>query len=251
MAVGLFVLLSGYAAYEWVTLPQADLLRSKNPPETALMVARAKEAQAEGRKVRKRHKWVELPAISTHLVNAVLISEDASFYLHKGVDTRELKEVASKAIEERSLGRGASTITQQLAKNLWLSTDRSLLRKLKELVLAHRLEEALSKKRILTLYLNLVEWGDGVYGVEAGAQEHFGVSAAALSPGKAVMLASMLPSPRKWTPASRSKALRTRSLRLIEKLEELGRLDASQAQAARTEVEAQLGAAEQAGPAEP
>ena len=103
------------------------------------------------------------------------LNEDAAFFQHDGVDRRELQKALADAWEKGELGRGASTVTMQLAKNLWLSTDRSLLRKLKELLLTRRLEDALPKKRILTLYLNVAEWGDGVYGMEAAAREHHGL----------------------------------------------------------------------------
>src|SRR5262249_50688536 len=135
------------------------------------------------------------------------------------VDYVELRKAVEDAAQEGHLGRGASTISQQLAKNLWLSGDRSLVRKAKELVLAQRLEEALTKKRILTLYLNVAEWGEGVYGIDAAAHEHFGVAAAELNPAQGAILAAMLPSPRRWIPARRPKVLLERSLRIIERLE--------------------------------
>src|SRR5262249_42295551 len=147
--------------------------------------------------------------------------EDASFYLHHGVDEDELKNALSQAWTKRSLGRGASTITMQLAKNLWLSGERTLLRKLKEVILARRLEDAMPKKRILALYLNLVEWGDGVYGIEAGARAHFGISADQLSLGQGAILAAMLPAPRRWLPEKGSRILRVRSLRIIDRLAEV------------------------------
>ncbi|NOK37577.1 monofunctional biosynthetic peptidoglycan transglycosylase, partial [Corallococcus exercitus] len=141
------------------------------------------------------------------------------------------------------LGRGASTLTQQLAKNLWLSTDRSLLRKLKELMLAHRLEDALTKQRILTLYLNVVEWGNGVYGIEAAAREHFGVSASQLSVAQGAVLAAMLPSPRKRSPASGSRALWKHAHRVVDALKVYKRISAAQAEGAHAEVDRLLGRA--------
>jgi monofunctional biosynthetic peptidoglycan transglycosylase len=134
----------------------------------------------------------------------------------------------------------------QLAKNLWLTTDRSLLRKLKELLLARRLEEALPKKRILTLYLNVAEWGDGIYGIEAASRAHHGVSARQLTVAQGAILAAMLPSPRKWTPTRGPRVLRTRALRIIDQLKQHGRITADQAQLARDEVQTAL-----AAPSEP
>jgi len=237
----------GFAAYEYLTLPQATPLLKQNPETTALIEQRAEEAKAEGRKPRRRQSWVGLSNISKPAIDAVLISEDSSFYLHEGVDTAELEKALQEAWKERKLGRGASTITQQLAKNLWLSTDRSLLRKAKELVLAHRLEEALPKNRILTLYLNVVEWGSGVYGIEAGAKEHFGVSAARLTPAQGAILAAMLPAPRKRSPSSGSRALKRRSHWIIDQLLAVKRLSAEQAQTAHSEIDQILGGKTAAG----
>jgi monofunctional biosynthetic peptidoglycan transglycosylase len=153
------------------------------------------------------------------------------------VDTKELENALEDAVRKGKLGRGASTITQQLAKNLWLSTDRSLLRKAKELVLAHRLETELPKNRILALYLNVVEWGNGVYGIEAAAREHFGISASQLSPAQGALLAAMLPAPRKRSLTSGSAALKKRAHWVIEQMEAVRRIDASQARAAHAEID--------------
>jgi len=240
LAVALLCFLA-FAAYEYLTLPQATPLLKQNPETTALIEQRAAEARAEGRKPRRRQAWVGLSNISKPAIDAVLISEDAGFYLHEGVDTAELEKALQEAWKERKLGRGASTITQQLAKNLWLSTDRSLLRKAKELVLAHRLEEALPKNRILTIYLNVVEWGSGVYGIEAGAKEHFGVSASQLTPAQGAILAAMLPAPRKRSPSSGSRALKRRAHWIIDQLLAVKRLSAVQAQAAHADIDRILG----------
>lgn len=222
-------------------LPDARPLREKNPTLTALMEQRAAEAGEKGLKARRRQTWVPLSAIARSAVAAVVVSEDAAFYQHSGVDEVELKKALGEAWQKRSLGRGASTITQQLAKNLWLSTDRSVLRKLKELVLAKRLEAALSKTRILTLYLNVVEWGDGVYGIEAAAEEHFGVHAAELTPAQGAMLAAMLPSPRTRLPRLKPRVLHRTALRVLERLASVGRLDPIAAGNARLQLDAFFG----------
>ncbi|WP_233595372.1 biosynthetic peptidoglycan transglycosylase [Corallococcus praedator] len=240
---GLLLVALVVIAHAYVTLPDARPLAKENPKTTALMEQRAEEAREAGRKPRRRQQWVPLSAISKPAVDAVLLSEDASFYLHDGVDTVELARAVGQAVEEGKLGRGASTLTQQLAKNLWLSTDRSLLRKAKELMLAHRLEEALTKQRILTLYLNVVEWGNGVYGIEAGAREHFGVSASQLTVAQGAVLASMLPSPRKRSPSSGSSALLKHSHRVVHALKVYRRISADQEEAAHKEVDRLLGRA--------
>jgi monofunctional biosynthetic peptidoglycan transglycosylase len=229
--------LVGFAVYEYLTLPEAEPLLKRNPETTALIEQRAAEAREAGRKPRRRQSWVPLSNVPKHVINSVLASEDASFYLHEGVDTVELEKVMEEAWKAGKLGRGASTITQQLAKNLWLSTDRSLLRKAKELVLAHRLEKALPKSRILALYLNVVEWGDGVYGIEAGAREHFGMSATSLTPAQGAILAAMLPAPRKRSPKSGSKALKKRAHWIVEQLQAAKRLSPEQASAAQAEID--------------
>ncbi len=237
------VALALWVGVTWATLPSVGDLAGTSPKTTALIEARTHEAEAEGRKPRRRQHWVGLGAVAPVAVQAVLVSEDARFWQHEGVDTVELELALEEAWDKRELGRGASTITQQLAKNLWLGEDRSLLRKLKELVLARRLEEALPKKRILTLYLNVVEWGPGVYGIEAAAREHFGVSAAALTPAQGAILAAMLPAPRRWLPSGKPPVLRRRALRIVDRLEAYGRISGAQAAAARGQIEARLGRA--------
>src|SRR4051812_32229320 len=151
VAGGLAALLLLYAAISYLLLPDAAPLADHNPPTTALIERRAGEAREKGQKARRRQQWVPLSAIAPTAVAAVIVSEDAAFFSHEGVDVDELEKAIGEAARQGKLGRGASTITQQLAKNLWLSTDRSLLRKGKELVLTRRLEDALTKKRILTL----------------------------------------------------------------------------------------------------
>ncbi|MCP3099769.1 monofunctional biosynthetic peptidoglycan transglycosylase [Myxococcus sp. K15C18031901] len=241
LALGLLVF--GVCVVEYVRLPEAEPLVKENPKSTALMDQRAEEAREAGKKARRRQHWVSLGAISRHAVAAVLVSEDAGFYVHEGVDTVEVRKAMEEAWKQGKLGRGASTITQQLAKNLWLSTDRSLLRKAKELVLAHRLEEALPKKRILALYLNVVEWGSGVYGIEAGAREHFGVSASQLTPAQGAILAAMLPAPRKRSPSSGSRALWKRAHWIVDQLASVGRLSGAEADTARADIDRLLGRA--------
>jgi monofunctional biosynthetic peptidoglycan transglycosylase len=233
--------LSTFVTYEYLSLPEAAPLLKQTPKTTALIEQRAAEALAKGRKPRRRQHWVDLSSISRRAIDAVLLSEDSGFYVHEGVDTEELEKALEEAWRKRKLGRGASTITQQLAKNLWLSTDRSLLRKAKELVLAYRLEEALPKNRILTLYLNVAEWGDGVYGIDAGAREHFGISAAKLSAAQGAILAAMLPAPRKRTPGSGSPAHKRRAHWIIDQMVNVGRLDGEQGKAAHAEIDKILG----------
>ncbi|RKG64478.1 monofunctional biosynthetic peptidoglycan transglycosylase [Corallococcus exercitus] len=235
-ALGAWLLLALWLGVEFARLPDVGLLRTQNPRTTALMAQRAEEALEAGKKPRVRQAWVALGAVAPHAVDAVLISEDARFYRHEGVDWTEVENAFQQSVREARLGRGASTLTQQLAKNLYLSTDRSLLRKGKELLLARQLETHLPKQRILALYLNVVEWGEGVYGIEAAAREHFGVPARSLSVAQGAMLAGMLPAPRRWLPAQRPETLRTRASVIVGRLEREGRISGAQAREAQAEL---------------
>lgn len=227
-------------AWDLATLPSAAPLASGAPPVTALMRQREAEAAEARVKPRRKQHVVSLQEIAPQAISSVVISEDAGFFVHEGIDAQEIEAAIGRAVETGKL-RGASTITQQLAKNLWLSTERSLTRKLKELVLTRKLETSLSKKRILWLYLNVVEWGDGVYGIDAGAREHFHTDAAHLTIAQGAMLASMLPAPRTWLPAKRPAALYRRTATNLANLEVVGKISAAQAAAARAELDAWFG----------
>jgi monofunctional biosynthetic peptidoglycan transglycosylase len=187
--------------YSYLTLPDVRGLATTDPETTAFMELRASEARAQGAEPRKLHKWVSYSRISPHLKRAVLVAEDAAFWEHDGVDYVELQKSIENDWARGQRPRGASTITQQLAKNLYLSPSRNPVRKLRELIIARRLEAALEKARIFELYLNLIEWGDGIYGVEAAAHEYFGTSAAALGPSESALLAGAIINPRLLNPS--------------------------------------------------
>ena len=170
------------------------------------MVQREEEARAKGRKARAVQSWVPLSRVSRHLIHAVLASEDQGFFGHEGVDWKAIEESIEKNVEKGRFARGGSTITQQLAKNLYFGTSKTPLRKVRELVVTQWLEADLTKARILALYLNLIEWGDGIYGCEAGARSWYGKPASALSATEAAGLAAMIPNPRRINP--RVSALR-------------------------------------------
>ena len=185
----------GLVAYAYVTLPDVRPLAAANPTTTAFMELRTREAAAEGKALKRVHRWVGYSRISQHLKRAVLVAEDASFWDHEGVDYDELQ----KSIEldwTRGYLRGASTITQQLAKNLYLSPSRNPIRKFRELIIARRLEAELEKARIFEIYLNVIEWGDGIYGADAASRTYFGIPASALSPAQAALLAAAIINPR-------------------------------------------------------
>jgi monofunctional biosynthetic peptidoglycan transglycosylase len=221
----------------WFTLPDPAALAKENPRTTALIEQRRAEARQKRRAFRPRQTWVALDRISPRLVHAVLLSEDANFFGHDGIDWEAMRDAAEHDLRVGRFARGASTLTQQLAKNLWLGTEKSLWRKLKEALLAAKLEQAASKKRILALYLNVVEMDEGVFGAEAGARHRFGRSAAELSPAQAVVLASLLPAPRRVDLARPSRWLKARSRRLLDRMREVGRLSAEEHLGASAELE--------------
>jgi monofunctional biosynthetic peptidoglycan transglycosylase len=187
----------GALVYFYSTLPDVSALKTKNPNRSALMELRDWEYRQKGiRAPRQQQIWEPYGAISEHLKRAILLSEDASFFSHKGVDVAELKEALKKDWETGSFKRGGSTITMQLARNLYLNPSKNPLRKAKEIIIAWQLERALSKRRIFEIYLNVVEWGRNIYGAEAAARHYFGKSASNLDVLESATLAALLPSPR-------------------------------------------------------
>ena len=188
-------------SYAYLTLPDVRPLASTNPTTTAFMEIRAREAAADGKPQTRVQRWIAYRRISPHLTRAVLVAEDAGFWQHDGVDYGELQKSFETDWARGQLLRGASTITQQLAKNLYLSPSRNPLRKFRELIIARRLEAELTKARIFELYLNVIEWGDGIYGAEAAAHQYFNRSAAALGPAESALLAGAIINPRTLSPA--------------------------------------------------
>ncbi|MFH1875170.1 MAG: monofunctional biosynthetic peptidoglycan transglycosylase [Pseudomonadota bacterium] len=193
-----------YILYSFLSLPFTLDLKIKNPTRTAYM------DYYNGDKPVKM-KWKSFNQISPNLRRAVILAEDSRFWKHHGFDWEAIKEAAEENWEAKSFVRGASTITQQLARNLYLSPAKNPFRKLKELFIAMKLERELSKQRILELYLNLVEWGDGIYGAEAAANHYFGISAAALDQWQAAYLSAMLPKPRYYQRNPESQYLNRRT----------------------------------------
>ena len=185
----------GYIAFLYLTLPDVRELRTKNLESTAFMRLRVREARAEGRAPVYVHQWVPYSSISPHLKRAVLVAEDAGFWGHEGIDLAEIRKSLESGDSVTSM-RGASTITQQLAKNLYLSPTRNPFRKLTELLITRRLEHELSKTRIFELYLNNIEWGDGIWGAEAAARTYFGIPASAIGPDQAAIMAGAIINPR-------------------------------------------------------
>jgi monofunctional biosynthetic peptidoglycan transglycosylase len=208
----------GCAAYLYLTLPDVRILRTSNPTRTAFMDLRERDARARGESPRRVHRWVGYAHISSQLKRAVLVAEDSAFWQHDGVDYEQLKESMEVNLERGEFVRGASTITQQLAKNLYLSPSKNPVRKLREFVIARRLEAELSKQRILELYLNLIEWGDGIWGAEAAARSYFRKSAAELNAQESALLAAAIVNPRVLTPAQPTARLRRRQQMILGRM---------------------------------
>lgn len=207
-----------WLCYSYLTLPDVRPLSTKNPATTAFIELRAREASEKGRTPKRTQRWVTLNEVSSHLRRAVLVAEDAQFWSHDGVDYVQLQESLELDWARGQLVRGASTITQQLAKNLYLSPTRNPVRKARELVIARRLEAELKKSRILEIYLNVIEWGEGIYGIEAAAREYFQTSAAALGPSESALLAAAIINPRVLNPAQPSKRLRRRQQLILRRM---------------------------------
>ncbi len=208
----------GCAAYAYLTLPDVRSLRTRNPATTAFMELRAREALARGEQPRRLQRWVPYGRISPNLTRAVLVAEDGTFWRHAGVDYEQLRDAVEVNVERMEFVRGASTITQQLAKNLYLSPSKTPVRKLRELLIARRLEAELPKQRIFEIYLNVIEWGKGIYGAEAAARQYFRMSAAQLGPQEAALLAAAIINPRMLDPGHPSARLRRRQQMIVRRM---------------------------------
>jgi monofunctional biosynthetic peptidoglycan transglycosylase len=205
-------------AYTYLTLPDVRPLKTSNPTTTAFIELRAAEARANGKTPRRIMRWVSYNHISPNLKRAVLVSEDDAFWQHEGVDYEQLQQSIEVDWARGQLVRGASTITQQLAKNLYLSPSRNPLRKLRELIIARRMEAELKKVRILELYLNVIEWGDGIYGAEAASQAYFSAPASSLDSTRSALLAGAIVNPRVLNPAHPTRRLLSRQQIILQKM---------------------------------
>jgi monofunctional biosynthetic peptidoglycan transglycosylase len=219
-------LVLGVVGYEYVSLPDVAPLKTKNPRATALMELRTEESRRRGARPERRQIWVPYDGVSEHLKKAIVLSEDASFFSHKGVDFYEIKEAFWKDWETGQLKRGGSTITMQLARNLYLSPSKNPLRKLREVAIAFQLEHALSKRRIFEIYLNVVEWGREIYGAEAASRHYLSKPVSALDPADAATLAALLPSPLN----PREKNLLYRRNLILSRMAKTGHISAAEAE---------------------
>ena len=206
------------SGYLYLSLPDVRPLRTENPQTTAFMELRAREADKAGKTPRKSQQWVAYERMSPSLKRAVIVAEDAAFFSHEGVDYDELEKSFEDSWKTGKRLRGGSTITQQLAKNLYLSPSRNPIRKIEELLIARRLEVELSKRRILELYLNVIEWGDGIWGAEAAARVYFQKAASGLDADESALLAASIINPRRYSPARPSKFLLRRQALIRQRM---------------------------------
>jgi monofunctional biosynthetic peptidoglycan transglycosylase len=202
----------------YVLTPEPKEYIRQNPKKSAFMKMRINEAKAKGKSLKIFHRYMQYSKISEDLKDAVRISEDGGFFWHKGFDFAEIKESIITNWKRKKFKRGGSTITQQLAKNLYLSSEKSLVRKFQEAILTIKLEHQLPKKRIFDLYLNYIEFGHGVFGVEAASKKYFRKSASELTVFEAARLASIIPNPRKRSPNRPTKWLKYRTKILLTRL---------------------------------
>ncbi|MBI5744662.1 MAG: monofunctional biosynthetic peptidoglycan transglycosylase [Elusimicrobia bacterium] len=220
LPVLLVALSAGYVLW----LPDVKEFKVKNPSATSFMRIKEGQARAQGRRLGREMIWTPWDRISENLKHAVLVAEDDGFYLHKGVDWESTRRAMAEDLKKGRFAKGGSTITQQLARNLYLSPSKNPLRKIKEILIARRLEKDLGKRRIFELYLNVAEWGKGVYGCGAAAQAYFGKSAADLTPEEAAALAAALPSPRRYNPAGGTRFMERQKSRIVARMRASGYL---------------------------
>jgi monofunctional biosynthetic peptidoglycan transglycosylase len=205
-------------AYVYVTLPDVRPLAATNPSTTSFIELRAADARRKGRRPARDQRWVRYDRISPHLKRAVLVAEDSAFWQHDGIDVQQIRASFEANMAKGRMARGGSTITQQLAKNLYLSPSKDPVRKFRELLIAKRLEAELPKRRIFELYLNVIEWGNGIYGVEAAARRYFGKAASLLSADESALLAGAVINARVLNPARPSVRLRWRQRLILRRM---------------------------------
>lgn len=203
-----------YAGF-YLMYPNVGSLRKRNPEKTSFMRYRERGWRDKGENRKIVQQWVPLSRISPSLMKAVIISEDDKFWTHEGFDFETLHDAAVENLREKKFRYGGSTISQQLAKNLYLTPEKHIIRKITEAILTWRIERTLTKRRILELYLNVAEWGEGIFGIEAASRAYFHKPASALSAEEAARLAAVLPNPRKYRPDSSSRYVERRAQHIL------------------------------------
>jgi monofunctional glycosyltransferase len=209
LLIAIVIAVSGTGYY--FVYPDVSRLKKEDPKKTSFMEYREREWRKKGKKLRIQQKWVRLSAISPYLVKAVIIAEDDKFWSHQGFDVDAMEKAMEKNIKKGAFKAGGSTISQQLAKNLYLTPEKSALRKIKEAIITWRIERTLSKRRILELYLNVAEWGEGMFGIEVASLGYYGKPALQLSPEEAARLAVVLPNPTRYRVSGESRYVERRA----------------------------------------
>ncbi len=217
------VLLLPLLYFLWV--PDVSKLKNEKPQKTAFMEYREREFKEKGKPYRVDQAWVSLSTISPYLIKAVLIAEDDKFWSHQGFDYEAIQKAIEKDVKARRFKFGGSTISQQLARNLYLSPVKNPFRKIREAIITWRMERVLPKKRILELYLNVVEWGEGIFGAEAASRHYYGKPSSELTLQEAARLASVLPNPRKYNPAGDQQYVLNRSTLIYDMMIRRGIVD--------------------------
>lgn len=218
-AVLLFIVLLvvGIAIF-FINLPNISWLKNHNPQTTRFMEIYLSELEAKGAEAVLDHHWKKNSQISSSLKKAVLISEDDAFFYHHGFDWTQIREAIKRNWRDKAFTRGGSTITQQLVKNLYLGPEKNLFRKLREWILTFQMEKTLKKERIFEIYLNVIEWGPGVYGAEAASRYYFGKGAESLAPSEAAYLAVLLPNPKKYGTKKYSKKANRKASLILKRM---------------------------------
>ncbi len=219
IVVSLFLLID---IGRYVFIPDVSELKKTNPIPSSFMEYRMAQWKEEGKDKQITQKWVKLKQISPYVIKAVLISEDDKFWNHDGFDTKGLEDAFERNLKEGKFSAGGSTISQQLSKNLYLNPSKNPIRKIIEAILTYRIEKTLSKKRIIEIYLNVAEWGDGIFGIEAAARHYFHKSAKNLTAMEAAKLASVLPNPIIYNPIGNQKIVLKKANRLYKIMQRRG-----------------------------
>jgi monofunctional biosynthetic peptidoglycan transglycosylase len=216
-----YLCLTGIAVYQAIILVQVISLRRRNPDITAFINLRKQEVNALGKPFHPQMTWVPYQSISPKLREAIVNEEDPRFWRHPGFDPKAIWRATKVDWKARRLLQGGSTLDQQLAKNLFFSPAKNPLRKIQEVIVAMEMETFLSKDRIIELYLNVIEWGDGIYGVEAASQHYFGQSADGLDAEQAAFLTAIIPGPRgQFNPLEYPQRVASRAREILEDLKQ-------------------------------
>lgn len=211
-----FIFLSVLSFIYLLSFSNISRLKKENPKKTSFMEYREGESKKKGKSYKITQIWVPLNIVPSHLIKAVLIAEDDKFWSHEGFDFEAIKKAIEKDIKKGKFAFGGSTITQQLARNLYLTPEKALLRKIKEAIITWRIERVITKKRILELYLNVVEWGDGIFGIEAASRYYYNKPSSELNPEESARLVAVLPNPKRYSPTGESKYIEMRARLILD-----------------------------------